>query len=352
VSTILKTHDTLNRRLRGGGARPRGERVTRQPNDLSILEVLHRLGPQTTEALYQLLHPLYRDKHSLLIRLRKLRHEEDASDYGGPLIFYPSQQRRGATLPDNNLAVYHILPRGERLLKNAGLWREHHPTTNNREWKHDFMRSTIIASIALAAKAHGCEFIHHDEVLAGLPLPFAVPEYVYKTDNGKERIRSAAKLRPDGFFALKYANGVKRIFLVEADCGTEPNESDNIERKSHKHTTLSYHSLLSNDDLRRKLFGEARIGVLNVFATPRGMKGAMATHEKNIGNRGTFMLYTLWKAFGDYFRPPPPRLDLFTDAWHRVGQSSFFISQATGTRPQSVPSANFHSSGRDPTEGT
>ena len=129
---------------------------------------------------------------------------------------------------------------------------------------------------------------------------------------------------------------MKRIFLVEADCGTEPNESDNIERKSHKHTILSYHSLLSNDDLRHELIGEARIGILNVFATPRGMKGAMAAHEKNIGNRGTFMLYTLWEAFGDYFRPPPPRLDLFTDAWHRVGQSPFFISQATGTRPQSL----------------
>ena len=157
------------------------------------------------------------------------------------------------------------------------------------------MRSTIIASIALAAKAHGCEFIDHDEVLDGLLLPLHPRVTPYKTDNGQERVRSGAKLRPDGFFALKYANGVKRIFLVEADCGTEPNESDNIERKSHKHTILSYHSLLSNDDLRCELFGEARIGVLNVFATPRGMKGAMAAHEKNIGNRGTFMLYTLWK---------------------------------------------------------
>jgi Replication-relaxation len=233
MSTILKTHDALNRRLRAGEARPRGERVYRQPNDLFILEALHRLGPQTTEALYRLLYPLYKDKHSLLIRLRKLRHEQEASDYGGPLIFYPSQQRRGATLPDNNLAVYDILARGEKLLKNAGLWRDNHPTTKNQEWKHDFMRSTIIASIAIAAKANGAEFLYPDQVLDGLKLPFDLPPCEYKADNGM-KIRTGAKLRPDGFFALKYANGVKRIFLIEADCGTEPNESDNIERKSHK----------------------------------------------------------------------------------------------------------------------
>jgi hypothetical protein len=41
---------------------PRGtERVTRQPSDLDILEVFHRLGPQTVTALFQLLHPLYKN---------------------------------------------------------------------------------------------------------------------------------------------------------------------------------------------------------------------------------------------------------------------------------------------------
>jgi hypothetical protein len=53
MSTILKTHDSLNRRLRNGGARPRGDRVTRKRTDLAILEAYHRFGPQTTEALYQ-----------------------------------------------------------------------------------------------------------------------------------------------------------------------------------------------------------------------------------------------------------------------------------------------------------
>jgi transposase len=67
---------------------PRGvEHVTRQSSDLDILEVFHRLGPQTVEALFQLLYPLYRNKRSLLHRVELLRQKEN-TNYGGPLLFY------------------------------------------------------------------------------------------------------------------------------------------------------------------------------------------------------------------------------------------------------------------------
>jgi hypothetical protein len=51
-------------------------------------------------------------------------------------------------------------------------------------------------------------------------------------------------------------------------------------------------------------------GVLNVFPHPRTMQSAMEVHEELLGNKGNFMLYQTWDAFGDYFRPPPPRPDL------------------------------------------
>jgi hypothetical protein len=64
---------------------PRGvNHVTRQPSDLDILEVFHRLGPQTVEALFQLLYPLYKNKRSLLYRVELLRQEE-RTNYGGPI---------------------------------------------------------------------------------------------------------------------------------------------------------------------------------------------------------------------------------------------------------------------------
>jgi hypothetical protein len=280
----VKVHDTLNRRLRYV-SHSTGKHVTRQPSDLSILEVLHRFGPQTTEAIFQLLHPLYGHRRSLLYRLAYLRNEEN-SDYGGPLVFYPPQQRRGATMPDNNYMVYDILPRGERLLKNALLYREHHPTTNGYEWKHDFMAVTIMASVAIGAKGV-CEFIYPDEVLVDLPRCFDVPPYQYISRDGEEKIRPDAVLRPDGFFALRYENGIKRIFLLEADCHTEPYRSDNLERKSLKHTILAYYALFSNGAIRRKYFGDARVGVLNLFTHPRAMQRAMDLQKELVADKGS-----------------------------------------------------------------
>jgi hypothetical protein len=39
------------------------------------------------------------------------------------------------------------------------------------------------------------------------------------------------------------------------------------------------------------------------------------------------MLYQTWEAFGDYFRPPPLRPELFSEEWHRVGNTPFLISK-------------------------
>jgi hypothetical protein len=323
----VKAQDTLNRRLRYV-SRSTGKHVARQPSDLSILVALHRFGPQTTEAIFQLLHPLYTHRRSLLHRLALLRNEEN-SDYGGPLLFYPDQQRRGATMPDNNYMVYDILPRGERLLKNAGLLRDNRPTTKNYEWKHDFMVATITATIAIGAKQSTCEFLYHDEVLDHLhgQGSFPVPVYPYTTERGEQRTRRDAVLRPDGFFALRYEDGTKRIFLLEADCRTEPYRTDNVQRKSHKHNILSYYALLSSGSIRRRYFGDDRIGVLNVFTHPRAMQTAMETQKELLGGKGSFMLYNAWDAFGDYFRPPPPRPDLFSEPWERVENSPFLISK-------------------------
>jgi hypothetical protein len=310
---------------------PGAERVTRKPTDLSILEVPHRFGPQTAQAIYQILHPLYKSYRAFLKRIEQLRQVAN-TDYGGPLLFYPPQQCRGALTPERNHMVVDVTPRGERLLKNAGLFREHRPTTNGQEWKHDFMGGTITASIYLSIKEHPERYRFHseDEVVEKLGCRmFPVPRYRYKTQSGEEKWREGAVIRPDGFFAIEYLpEKVTRVFLKEENCGTEPYRSDNPERKSYKHSILAYHAFLSNQELRRKYFGEAGLGVLNTFTTEIAMRSAMAVHQEELGSKGTYMLYNVWEAFGDFFRPPPPRPELFREPWQRVGQPPRFISRA------------------------
>jgi hypothetical protein len=302
-----------------------GKRVARTLSDLNILEALHRFGPQTATALFELLRPQYKCYRSLLERIAQLRQVEN-NDYGGPLLFYPPQQRRGAMFPDHNHLVVDITPGAERLLQKANRWRAYHPTTNGQEWKHDFMVATIIASIAIGARGH-CKFIHHDEIVSGLTLPFTVPPYTFKREDGKTETRNDARLRPDGFFALGYPNGVLRVFLVEADCHTEPLRSDN-KRKSHKHNILQYHALIGEGVKRKELFGEARVGVLNIFTDDLYKQRVMELHQELLGNRGSYHLYRSWDAFNlDFFRPPPPRPELFHEPWARVGNEPFLISQ-------------------------
>src|SRR5918995_1705198 len=120
---------------------PKGhERVTRQNTDLYLLEPLHRFGHQTAQALFQLTKPLYRSYRALQHRIELLRQLEN-TNYGGPLLYYPSQQFR-AVRPERNHMVLGSTPRGDALLRRAKLWREHRPKTKNKEWKHDFMRNT------------------------------------------------------------------------------------------------------------------------------------------------------------------------------------------------------------------
>jgi hypothetical protein len=191
---------------------------------------------------------------------------------------------------------------------------------------------TITASIYLAIKARPeCyRFDYEDEVVEKIGCrTFPVPPYWYKTQNGGEKCHREAVIRPDGFFSIEYLpEKLTRIFLREENCGTEPYRSDDTARKSYKHSILAYHALLSNADLRRKYFGEARIGVLNTFARQTAMQSAMKVHKEELGNKGTYMLYNVWEDFGDFFRPPPPRPALFHESWQRVGQPPFHISKA------------------------
>jgi hypothetical protein len=54
----------------------------------------------------------------------------------------------------------------------------------------------------------------------------------------------------------------------------------------------------------------------------------MQVHNEEIGEQGKYMLYQSWETFGDFFRPPPPRPDLFINSWKRVEQPPAFVSKA------------------------
>jgi hypothetical protein len=78
------------------------------------------------------------------------------------------------------------------------------------------------------------------------------------------------------------------------------------------------------------------LAALSTFITQTAMRSAMEVHEEELRSEGTYMLYNVWGAFSDFFRPPRP--DLFHEPWQRVRQAPRFISQAAPAEPQSDPS--------------
>jgi hypothetical protein len=270
--------------------------------------------------------------------MRDLRHEED-SDYGGPTLLYPLQQER-ARRPDRNLNVYGVTKHAIEALKVSGRYREHAPTTNHNEWKHDFMGACVATSLYFGAREHPerYEFIFEDEIVSRLGgvREFGIT-YPFTARAGTTATRHAV-LRPDGFNGIRYLpTGEERIFIREEDCGTERNDSDDRSVKSHKHNLLQYAAFVGDGDNRRRLFGNARVAMLTTFSNPTKMRNVMKLLLELTEGRGSnFMLFQSWSTFGDRFRPPAPRLDLFTGPWERAGpHAPFYINTLSGEPPPS-----------------
>lgn len=328
-----RTHDSRGRRFRDARVST-GKHVTREDADLLWFEAIHRLGHQTSEALYQLTRHVRRSHRAALYRMRDLRHEED-SDYGGPTLFYPLQQDR-TPRPDRNLNVYGITKHAVEALKAAGRYRNHAPTTNHSEWKHDFMGACVSSSIYLATREHPerYEFLFEDEIVERLGGTKAfLVSYTYTRKDG-ERTTREATIRPDGLIGIRYLpSGDERILIREEDCRTERNDSDKPSVKNHKHSILQYSALLCNRELRQRCFGNARVVVLNTFSSELKMRNVMSLLLKLSDGRGSnFLLFRAWPEFGDRFRPPSPELTLFTGAWLRAGpHQPFCLNTLDGT---------------------
>jgi hypothetical protein len=329
-----RTHDSLGRRLRDVAVST-GKHVTRENADLIWFEAIHRLGHQTSAALYELTKHIRRDKQRALHRMRDLRHERD-SEYGGPTLFYPLQQEK-ARRPDRNLSVYGITKHGIEALKASGRYREHAPGTKHQEWKHDFMGASVAASLYLRTRKHPelYEFILEDEIVSRLGgvREFRVT-YPYTARDGSIATRDVV-LRPDGFNGIRYLpTGEERILIREEDCGTERNDSDSRTVKSHKHNILQYAAFFQSSE-RRRLFGDARAVVLSTFSSPAKMRNVMnLLLELSSGRGSNFMLFRSWPAFGDRFRPPAPDSDLFIGPWERAGHAPLYINTLSGRRPE------------------
>ncbi len=298
--------DTLGRRHREVPSSS-GKRITPQPADVLVCELLHRLGPLSRQTLITLTSHLRKNAFESTKRLGDLYHEAN-TPHGGPYLSRPEQQFYTLNAERNQLA-YDLTKHGKQLLKDHGKFRERAPGAAAwGHWFHDHFLATALASIYADA---GDAYVFQDTILerCNTDLSFMV--------DGK-------KLVPDGLFGINYGHK-KILYMVEAyyhrkDTGTatETIRSRNDKKKTFQRSLDQYGKFITSKE-PMKIFGTP-VMVLNLFTNLSSMQTAMSITDKS------FMLFRYVPEAAGMSKP----YDLFKGlygSYVRVGHPMFSMSK-------------------------
>lgn len=303
-----------------------GKRVTLQPRDWAWLKLIHTHGALASSFLLEATRHNHASEKRAKERLTDL-FNEDHTPHGGPYLTRPPQQFLTLDSRYNQL-VYDLAPAGERALNAAGQWREKNKSGGG-PWLHQFMVSSITASIQLAVDARDdLQFISQADILerakADLSWPVTIVDPVAKRLMTKDLI-------PDALFGLEYkiANGSRyRFFAIEADRATEPLTSRNFNRKSALRNLLQYRAYIAEGAYKEHLNLSAPLLVLNVSSDLARTKRMIKLVSEHSPGGNPYMLFQTWGAFAPPFRPPMPNCALLDRPWQRSGLGPFCITSA------------------------
>ena len=299
--------DSLGRRKRTT-PHSTGRRVIPTPRHLLMMEKLHRHGPLPSSFLVEYASRAYKSPKNSLEALTHL-FNEDNTFHGRRYLDRPWQQFQTFDARYQEL-MYDVLPVAHLALEDAGRLFQNTPVTSTLSWKHDAFCSATTASIELAIlnEPEKYEYIFHDEIVS------RIGHVVFPMGD--------TTLRPDRAFGIKYkATGGVRLFLIEADCATEPDVSK-AKRKTHTRALEHYKAFIGEGEYK-KYFGQGtRLMLLYLFSSKRKMENVIEMAGNN-----TYILFQSWPTFARHFIPPKPRHDLFTGSYFRAGHPPFFINQ-------------------------
>lgn len=314
----MDMQDSLGRRKRQRRPSTPTKVMVLTLRDLMILETLQRHGPSTVQFFYEFTKHLAKDFSGLQERLTKL------FDCG--YIRRPKQQWN-TFHAEGNYIVYEITDKGLAVLPE----RPRVITRDGDHWKHDVALSFISQSIHLAVlqEPEKYEFIYPDE--ASDHLSFALDNSTLQSaaDDLKIKLPPNYKLNltPDRIFGIRYKkSGVTRIFFLEFSRSKQTNKSKSLKKKTHHSMMLAYHAFIGKGAYRKWFTNNERAVVLHLFNSKGQMKNIL--EQINEVTKGTnFMLFKTWNTFGEVFKPPAPKLDLFTEPWNRPGRPPFSLTE-------------------------
>ncbi len=279
-----------------------------KPNErqLQWMQFLNLHGFASSLYLHEYTADTHRCPQTSKRMLRKL--------FDGQMIYRPRQQRETENA-DGNYHVYALTKAGINYLKEEGLWLEAHKPTGG--WVHQYMVSCITASIHILCNREGYHYIPGHEITPSLTaeaqFTWGSKEYSYN-------------IIPDALFAIQYPTGYV-AYALEADRGTEPNDTASPYRKSIRRNIKQYAYLVGNQAYKSAYRLNCPLIVLNVMVSKRKVENALTIIQKEVGDC-PYLAFGLAPEFKTPFKPPAKLLEsLFIEPLHRSGLKPWTIKQ-------------------------
>jgi hypothetical protein len=242
----------------------------------------------------------------------------------------PHQQRDNANANHRPL-IYELDERGSRTLRERGL--SFLPKSYHRNFAHELMVAQITASIELGTRgSSNSRLISWPEILASTNTPKATREsqapasmpVSFLVGERPHAINLIADARPFGLERVIDGN-LSYLFFpgIEADCGTEPLDTNDFERSSIARKLAAY-TAVAEQHIYRSHFGFPNFFVPIITTTDTRMGSMMRLLEKVTGGRGSKMfLFKTFPAFTSSEKQPKAGGHMLTDPWRRVGFEPF-----------------------------
>lgn len=246
----------------------------------------------------------------------------------------PIQQRDSAAA-NHRALIYELDQRGAHVLRERGL--SFLAKTYHRNFAHELMVAQIMASLELGVRANThVRFISWPEILASNQMPAATREaaapasipVTFTMRGRQDAVALTADAQP---FGLERIIDDTRSYLffpgIEADCGTEPLDSNDYERSSIARKFAAY-TAIAEQRIYRSHFGFPNFFVPVIAATVTRMQSMMKLLNKVTDGRGSKMfLFKTFPLFTSPEKPPAPCGHMLTEPWHRTGFDPFYFDK-------------------------
>jgi hypothetical protein len=239
--------------------------------------------------------------------------------YDGQMFLKP-QAQRSTEYPDGHFHVYDLTEKGKQYLKDYGHWVDAVRPTG--KWEHQFMVSTITATMDIMCRRNGYRYVPPHEYLQGKSM--TVKDVPFEWDG----VTQYLPVCPDAVFAIDYGEGSYIAYFLEADRQTEPNIAKTHLRKSNLRTIRQYQSLIKGKLYQEAYGRDAKAMLLFITVSDRHAENFRAIVGNELGK--SFNICTgVEDAFRDPFIPPKLLTHLFEGPLLRAGRDAFTIKKET-----------------------